>query len=102
MTRFLLLGLALVFSTGGAVANQIPGNWTCGSLSGPILEIEGYTIRMPPDVEITATSYQLSGLNRLWDLDDTGYSKIRIKPDGKSIYLEGGIPQLRFNCILAD
>ena len=98
MTRFLLLGLALVFSTGEAVANQIPGNWTCDSRSGPILEIEGYTIRMPPDVEITATSYQLSGLNRLWHLDEKGFNKIQIKPDGSGTYLEGAYPGLHFNC----
>ena len=98
MTRFLLLGLALVFSTGETIANQIPGNWTCDSLSGPILEIEGYTIRMPPDVEITATSYQLSGLNRLWHLDENGFNRIQIKPDGSGAYREGGIAQLIFNC----
>ena len=103
MIKFLVLGLALVFSTGGAAANQNPGNWTCSSRSGPIiLEIEGYTIRMSPDIEITAASYQLSGLTRIWDLDDTGFSKIRIKPDGNGAYLEGFSTELLFDCILAD
>ena len=34
MKKLLLLGLALAlaFSTGGATANQIPGNWTCETL----------------------------------------------------------------------
>ena len=98
MIKFLVLGLALVFSTGGAAANQNPGNWTCSSRSGPILEIEGYTIRMPPDIEVTATSYQLSGLTRLWYLDENGFNRIQIKPDGSGAYREGGIAQLIFNC----
>ena len=32
-----------------------------------------------PDIEILAKSYEISGLTRIWYLDDKAHSEIRIK-----------------------
>ena len=107
MKKLLLLGLALAlaFSTGGATANQIPGNWTCETLFSvdPILEIEGFMIRLPPDVEIRAEAYGLFGFTRVWVIDEDKNIELHIEPDGSGAYYifgdkERAKPELTFSC----
>ena len=98
MIKPLLLSVALTLSAVGAAANQTPGKWICDDLGHPILEIERYLIKMPPDVRIHVESYEVSGLTRVWYLDDNGYARIQIKPDGRGAYLEGFRTEFVFSC----